>query len=162
MLVASWDACRHRSPCFREQATLTAVGAELSGVKASGLQHHRELVDGTPALWVLLECRHHLSVQTQGLPTFVEGDHMDARLLEDPSHALQVGRAHPPLHVKLDRLAVTAHRIAPSSPLAEMNWSGEASTFLAEGDAEVAMRDGFNQVLQINNFAPVRSSTANH
>jgi hypothetical protein len=43
-----------------------------------------------------------------------------------------------------------------------MNWSGEASTFLAEGDAEAAMRDGFNQVLQINNFAPVRSSTANH
>jgi|694.fasta_scaffold27298_2 hypothetical protein len=30
------------------QAPFPAVGAELRGVQTSGLQHHRELVGGTP------------------------------------------------------------------------------------------------------------------
>ena len=36
------------------QASLPALGAELGGIKPSGFQHHRELVGGTPALWILL------------------------------------------------------------------------------------------------------------
>ena len=65
---------------LRKQTPLPAVGAELSVVQASGLQHHRELVGSTPAFWFLLGCRHHLSLQPPGLPPFVEGDHVDAQL----------------------------------------------------------------------------------
>ena len=35
---------------LRVQAPLTAVSAEFGGVQASGLQHHRELIGGAPAL----------------------------------------------------------------------------------------------------------------
>ena len=63
-----------------EQTSLAAVGAELGGIEASSLQHHRELVSGAPTLRVLLGCRYHLSLQPPGLPLFVEGDHVDAQL----------------------------------------------------------------------------------
>ena len=35
---------------LRLQTPLPAVGAEFGGVQASGLQHHRELIGGAPAL----------------------------------------------------------------------------------------------------------------
>ena len=44
---------------------------------------------------------------------------MDAQLLGDFGHALAMAGPHPPSDVNLDRLAVTTHRIAPSSPLVE-------------------------------------------
>ena len=72
------------APAFhlhREMAPLAAVGAELSGVEASGLQHHRELVGGTPTLRIFLGGRHHFPLQPPGLPPFVEGDRVDAQLL---------------------------------------------------------------------------------
>jgi hypothetical protein len=56
-----------------EQTPLAAVGAELGDIEAGSLQHHRELVSGTLTLRVFLGCRHHLSLQTPGLPPFVEG-----------------------------------------------------------------------------------------
>jgi hypothetical protein len=46
---------------------------------------------------------------------------------------MSVERAHPPSDISLDRLAVTTHRLAPSSPLVKIERNGEASTFQAEG-----------------------------
>jgi hypothetical protein len=115
-----------------EQAPHPAVGAEFGGVEASGLQHHRELVDGTPALRFLLGCRYHFSLQPPGLSPFVGGDHVDAQLLRNPGHALPVRRTHPLSDFSLDRLAVTKHRLTPSSPLVKIERNREASTCLAE------------------------------
>jgi hypothetical protein len=39
---------------LREESSLTAVGAELSFIKASRLRHHRVLVGGAPAFWFIL------------------------------------------------------------------------------------------------------------
>ena len=66
---------------LREEAMLPAVGAEFGGIQASRLKQHRELVGGAPALWFSLGCRHHLSLQPPELPSFVEGDHVNAQLL---------------------------------------------------------------------------------
>ena len=61
--------CRLPPPLhlLRIENPLTPVGTELSGVQASGLQHHRELVSGAPALRILLGCRHHFSMQLIGV-----------------------------------------------------------------------------------------------
>ena len=78
-------ACRQRLTCSGNSPPRTAVSTEL---------------------W---RSRHHLSVQPPRLPPFVEGDHVDAQLLLNPDQALSVERAHPPFHVSLDCLAVSAH-----------------------------------------------------
>ena len=102
---ARWPkACRGglptKSHLLREQAPFTAVGAELGGVEPGALQHNRELVGSVPALWSLLGCRLHLSLQPSGLPPFVEGHHVDAQLFLNLGHALPVGW-HPPPHISL-------------------------------------------------------------
>ena len=51
------------------------------------------------------------------LAPFVKGDHVDPQRLGDLSHALAMGRPHPPADISLDGLAVTTHRSCPSSPL---------------------------------------------
>ena len=99
------------------QASLLAVGAEFGGIQPSGLEHHRELVGGSPALRILLRCRHHFSLQPPGLPLVVEGDNVNAQLCRDLGHALPVRRTHPPSHINFDGLAVATHCSAPSSPL---------------------------------------------
>ncbi len=53
------------------------VGTQLWGAETSGLQHHLELVSGTPALVDPLGCLHHLPLQPTDLPPLVEGDHLD-------------------------------------------------------------------------------------
>ncbi len=65
---------------LRVQAPFSAVGAELGSVQPSGLQHNFELIGGGPTLGGFFRCGHHLSLQSPGLPPFVEGDHMDAQL----------------------------------------------------------------------------------
>jgi hypothetical protein len=72
-------------------------------------------------------------LQPPGLPPLVEGDHVDAQLLRYSGHALPVRRAHPPSDISLDRIAVTTHCSAPSSPLVKIEQIGETSTFLAGG-----------------------------
>jgi hypothetical protein len=42
---------------------------------------------------------------------------MDAQLLGTLNHALASWRTHPPSHISFNRLAVTTHCSAPSSPL---------------------------------------------
>jgi len=84
------------------------------GIRAGGDVRHRGVHDQPQLhLGILLRCRHHLSLQATGLPTFIEGDDMDAQLLCDPGHALPVRRAHPPSHVSLDALSGDSE-----------NWSG--------------------------------------
>ncbi len=63
---------------LRVQAPFPAVGAELGGVQTDRLQHHCEFVGSRPALWFLLGCRHHLSLQPPRLPPVVEGDNFPA------------------------------------------------------------------------------------
>jgi hypothetical protein len=65
---------------LRKQPPLTAVGAALGGVQPSGLQDHRKLVGGAPALRILLGCRHHFSLLPTGLPLVVEGDNVNSQL----------------------------------------------------------------------------------
>jgi len=57
-----------------------AVGTELSGVQASCLEYHRELVSSASSFWFLLGCRHHLALQPPGIPPVVEGDDVNAQL----------------------------------------------------------------------------------
>jgi len=54
-------------------------------------------------------------------------------------------RTDPPSHISLDRLAVTTHRIALSSPLGHRN--GEASTLLAEEGQECGYLVGASDVV---------------
>ena len=57
-------------------------------------------------------------------------------LLGNLSHALACWRTHPPSHINFERLAVTTHCSAPSSPLVGGTGRvGEASSLLAEGGA---------------------------
>jgi len=65
---------------IREEPPLSAVSTQFSRVQAGGLQYHRELVGGAPALGMLLAGRHHLTLQTSGLALLVEGDHVDPQL----------------------------------------------------------------------------------
>jgi len=65
---------------YREEPPLSAVSTQLSRVQAGGLQYHRELVGGGPALGILLAGRHHLTLQALGLARLVEGDHVDPQL----------------------------------------------------------------------------------
>ena len=59
---------------------------------------------------------------------------MDAQLLGNLSHALPLGRTHPPTHISFDRLAVTTPFTALSCPLVVvLGRVGEASSFLADG-----------------------------
>jgi len=100
-----------------KETPLPAVGAELSGVQASGLQHHRELVGRAPTLGILLGGRHHFPLQPPGLAPLVESDHVDPQLPGDLRHALAMGRPHPEADISLDGLAVTIHGSVLSSPL---------------------------------------------
>lgn len=59
---------------------LTAVGAELSGVQACGLEHDSELLGSTPTIRVLVECRHRLTLKPLGLPPVVEVNDVNAQL----------------------------------------------------------------------------------
>ena len=59
---------------------------------------------------------------------------MDAQFLRNPSNALPLRRTDPPSDIRLDRLFVATHRIAPSSPLVKCERGGEPSIFLADGD----------------------------
>ena len=47
--------------------------------------------------------------------------------------ALPVQKVHPPSHISLDRLAVTTHRSASSSPLVTNDRERRQPTFLAKG-----------------------------
>jgi hypothetical protein len=57
---------------------------------------------------------------------------VNTRLLGNPGHALPVRRTHPPSDISLDRLAVTTHCSAPSSPRV-CDWEG-CHPFLSAGD----------------------------
>jgi len=83
----------------------------------------------------ILSDRYALSLPS--IPTSVHDGEVDAELLENLSHDLACWLTHPPSHIRLDRLAVTTHCSAPSSPLVvECGRVGEASSFLAEGAGE--------------------------
>ncbi len=63
-----------------------------------------------------------------------EGGEVDPQLLGNQIHALPRRRTHPLPHISFDRLAVTTHCSASSSPLVGGTGRvGEASSFLAEG-----------------------------
>ena len=58
---------------------------------------------------------------------------MNAQLLGNVSHALACWRTYPPSHISFDRLAITTHCSAPSSPLVGSTGRvREASSFLAK------------------------------
>jgi len=65
---------------LRIKPPFKAVGTEFSDVQLSGLEGHLEVVDSTPTIRVFLRCRHHLSLQSPGLPQVVEGDDVNAQL----------------------------------------------------------------------------------
>ena len=107
---------------FPEQAPFPAVGTELRGIEPSALEHHRELVGSSPALWVFLRCRYHLPLQPP------------APGKSEPRSAYGAGSSfssHQPEQPRcIDAL------ICSIKPPAGSN--GEASTFLAEGVSALA------------------------
>ena len=66
------------------------------------------------------ECKeileHHVPLKPPALTPNIESGDFNTRLLGNPGHALPVRRTHPPSDISLDRLAVTTHWRAPSSP----------------------------------------------
>ena len=140
-MVEVGAAWLQRSPCsgyrprLRQKAP-SPVAYCFAGLRLEtcALQHHRELAGSAPGFWGRLWCRNHFPLQPPGLLLGAQGDDVDAQLFEHLSHALSPRRTHPPAHISLDRLAVTTHCPAPSSPLvAGISWVGEASSFQAEG-----------------------------
>ena len=90
-------------------APLAGITTQFGRIQVSGLQHHRELVGRAPSLGILLAGGQHLPLQAPGLAPYVEGDHMDHKLLRDLGHALAMGRSHPLADISLDGLAVMTH-----------------------------------------------------
>ena len=140
-MVEAGAAWLQRSPCSgyrprsRQKAPIS-VAYCFAGLRLEtcALQHHPELAGSAPGFWGLLWCRNHFSLQPPGLPLGAQGGVVDAQLFENLSQALSQRRTHPPAHISFDRLAVTTHCSAPSSPLlGGIGWVGEASSFQAEG-----------------------------
>ena len=77
--LASWAACRHLSTCSRKRPR-SRQSALISVTIRPAVSDTNVNVSRTPDLCFLLGCRHHLSLQPQGLPPVEEGDHGGAQL----------------------------------------------------------------------------------
>jgi hypothetical protein len=62
------------------QAGFAPRGAAIEALQMSGTEGYA-LPGSFPALWFLLGCLHHLSLQSPGLLPFVEGHHVIAKLI---------------------------------------------------------------------------------